>query len=498
MNRYPPVREPLAHAVRRVLELAVRSYGDRPRTARLLAAQLDRFDEPLRVAIAGKVKAGKSTLLNALVGDPVAPTDAGECTRVVTWYRDGRSPRVVMHPRDGAPVSLPVVRNDGSLVIDLQGNAAEALDRIVVDWPSQYLRTMTLIDTPGIASMSVETARRTMTFIDPEDEETPSEADAVIYLMRHLHVTDIGLLEAFRDQGLPRAGAVNAVAVISRADEIGAGRVDAMFSARAIAQRYRAEPAVRALCQDVVAVAGLLAETGRTLRQAEFAALDELSRAPRAEMEAALMSVDRFLRAEGAVADAVPSRVVREDLTRRFGLFGIRLCTTLIRQGARTSSALADEMVAHSGLHDLQRVLHTQFTQRRELLKARSALLALERVLRADAHPDQTLVREAERIASSAHEFAELRLLGALRAGTVPLPRAVVDEAEQLLGAAGPAPHVRMGLPAGADAAELRSAALAALQRWQHHAANPLFRRAATDACHVVIRSCEGVLAGIR
>ena len=33
-----------------------------------------------RVAIAGKVKAGKSTLLNALVGEMLAPTDAGECT----------------------------------------------------------------------------------------------------------------------------------------------------------------------------------------------------------------------------------------------------------------------------------------------------------------------------------------------------------------------------------------------------------------------------------
>ncbi len=38
---------------------------------------IGRLGEPLRVAIAGKVKAGKSTLLNALVGDELAPTDAG-------------------------------------------------------------------------------------------------------------------------------------------------------------------------------------------------------------------------------------------------------------------------------------------------------------------------------------------------------------------------------------------------------------------------------------
>ena len=86
---------------RRVLLLAIDAHRDEPATARWLHVQLRRLDEPLRVAIAGKVKAGKSTLLNALVGEQVAPTDAGECTRVVTWYRDGATPRIVLHPRDG-------------------------------------------------------------------------------------------------------------------------------------------------------------------------------------------------------------------------------------------------------------------------------------------------------------------------------------------------------------------------------------------------------------
>ena len=54
-----------------------------------------RLDEPLRVAIAGRVKAGKSTLLNALVGERLAATDAGECTRIVTWYRNALGYRVV-------------------------------------------------------------------------------------------------------------------------------------------------------------------------------------------------------------------------------------------------------------------------------------------------------------------------------------------------------------------------------------------------------------------
>ena len=474
---------------RRVLALALETHRDDPALVAHLRAQAARLEEPLRVAIAGKVKAGKSTLLNALVGEDVAPTDAGECTRVVTWYRDGSVPRVVLHPRTGGAEPLPVRREDGALVIDLQGTPAEDVERLVVDWPAESLRTATLIDTPGIASTSAATSQRTVAFLDPDDD-TPTEADAVVYLMRHLHAADAQFLESFRDRGVARATAVNTVAVISRADEIGGGRVDAMFSARGIAARYRGDPTVRGLCQDVVAVAGLLAQTGRTLRHAEYTALAGLAARPRAELDADLLSVARFRRS-GADGDTEP----RERLVRRFGLFGIRLATMLIRQGAATPDALSTELVARSGLVELQNVLHTQFTGRRELLKARSALLAVERL--PAARGGGPLAREVERVLAGAHEFTEVRVLGALRAGVVDLPRAVVPEAERLLGAAGAAPAARLGLPPDAPVAELTAAAFEALQRWRRHSANPMHGRAAVDACHAVVRSCEGVLAGL-
>ena len=73
-----------------------------------IVAARRRIDEPLRVAIAGKVKAGKSTLLNALVGEGLAPTDAGECTRIVTWYADGPTYSVTAHLTDGTHRAAPV------------------------------------------------------------------------------------------------------------------------------------------------------------------------------------------------------------------------------------------------------------------------------------------------------------------------------------------------------------------------------------------------------
>jgi hypothetical protein len=120
---------------------------------------------------------------------------------------------------------------------------------IDVSWPTSSLETITLIDTPGLASLNDENSRRTREFLE-FDENKPSDADAVIYLMRHAHRSDVAFLDAFMDRSVTAASPVNAVAVLSRADEIGAGRLDAMVSSAKIAQRYAADPSAhRPVCR---------------------------------------------------------------------------------------------------------------------------------------------------------------------------------------------------------------------------------------------------------
>jgi hypothetical protein len=489
-NGSPALRE----SVRAVLRQAVETYRDSPNALRWLRHHLDRYDEPLRLAIAGKVKAGKSTLLNALVGEEIAPTDAGECTRVVTWYQDGHAPAVMLYPRGGRPEPLRIARDNGALRIDM-GVPAETVDRLEVTWPSASLRTTTLIDTPGIASLSLDVSARSERFLAPED--APTAADAVLYLMRHLHSADMRFLESFHDQGVARAAPVNTVAVLSRADEVGVGRVDALRSARLIAARYRADETLRSFCQTVVPVAGLLAVTGRTMRQDEFTALTKLAALPPEKLDALLLTVDRFVSAdEDAVTE--PSAAVRAALLERFGMFGLRLATSLLRQGVGDATALAKELVQRSGLVELREVLASQFTQRRDVLKARSALIALDLVLRREPRPAAArLAVEVERILSGAHEFAELRLLSDLRGRVLKPPKEQAAEAERLIGGEGSAPHQRLGLPADADRDALRAAALAHLTAWRRRAESPLTSRAMANAARVVVRSCEGILAGL-
>lgn len=484
----------LLDRTRAVLEAARQVYQGTVHDARLKELA-DRMDAPLRVAIAGRVKAGKSTLLNALVGDRLAPTDAGECTRIITWYQDGHTYQVTAHPTGESPRQLRFHREQTAIEVDLGGLAPEKVDHLTITWPSQALRTATLIDTPGIGSLSEQVARRAFDLLAPEDEETP--ADAVLYLLRHLHRNDLDFLRAFHDTEVSQPNPVNAIGVLSRADEIGVGRLDSVASARRIATKMATDPNVRRVVQTVVPVAGLLAETAATLTEAEVAQLRKVAALPVSDADALLLSADRFTE---LMPELGLTSIEREALLDRFGLYGIRLVASLIRHKvATTATELATELTDRSGITDLREVLNTLFFQRRDVLKSRSALLALDRLTRTDPRPgSEAIAADVEEIIASAHPFHELRILSAIRAGWVDGKPEVIAELERLIGGGGATTHQRLGLPADADPATLTSATNEALGRWQRRAENPLTSHELSVAARVAIRSCEGMVATLQ
>lgn len=483
----------LIDRVRAVIEDAATSALDAS-TRERLDGLIQRLDEPLRVAIAGKVKAGKSTLLNALVGQELAPTDAGECTRIVTWYRDGVTYRVTLFGEDGGTDEVPFERN-GTLRVDLRGRKPEDVRRLVVDWPSTSLQTMTLIDTPGIASASLDVAERARHFL-VGDEEEPSASDAVLYLMRHLHSSDVSFLESFRDQQHSQSTPINAIGVLSRADEVGVGKLEAMTTAERIAARYRAHPAVRRLCHTVLPVSGLLAQAGATLTEEDFGALVRIATTSNEQEAALLLSTDRFL---AGASDVPVDEAARKKLLGLLGLFGIRLSTALIRAG-RVASApkLANVLTEISGLPRLRAVLSSEFAGRRDVLKARGALLALASIAKEGRFEDGNRIAiEVERVEAGAHEFAEIGLLNALRAGAVIFADDVRAEAERLLGANGGDVHSRLGLATDTDRGLVLTALYETIARWQARAENPLAPRATAQAARVLVRTAEGLLAAV-
>jgi Dynamin family len=452
-----------------------------------LAACERRLDEPLRVALAGTLKSGKSTLLNALIGEEIAPTDATECTRVVTWFSRSVGPRIDLTHDGGRCTSLPVRRTEGRLHLDLGSVSAERVNRLEVGWPSSLLDQYTLIDTPGTSSNSREVSARTLAFLTPE--EGACQADAIVYLMRSLHSTDVRLLRTLHDYASTGRGVLGIVGVLSRADETDGGHSTALEAARHLSAQLRTAPELAGLHREFLAVSGLLALRGQILRQREFTTLANLAALPDDTLQAALVSPGRFVSSE--LPTPVPDR---EHLLTAFGMIGIRIALSLVRAGARDAPTLAAELVHYSGLTELRRTLHTHFGTRNRTLKAHSALRATRAILCRHRSPYTfRLIRPLDRLLADTHSFTELRTLAGL--ATLPVPESTRNALDHVLGGHGTTPTTRLGLPPEATPSHTRASALHAIRYWRAQLTQPLLDRPTTQTYRAAIRSCEAIIA---
>src|SRR5689334_2090598 len=98
-----------ANHVAQLLADAIRKTAPFPGLARLhseLETILHRLQQPMRVAIVGLIKAGKSTVMNALLGEVVVATGTIETTFNINWLLYADSPSLLIHYKDGRPAEV--------------------------------------------------------------------------------------------------------------------------------------------------------------------------------------------------------------------------------------------------------------------------------------------------------------------------------------------------------------------------------------------------------
>lgn len=468
------------------------AYRQRPDVHYELERIGARLNQPIRIALAGTLKAGKSTLVNALVGEDIAPTDATEATRIVTWFRHGPTPKVTANHRGGRRSNVPIGRdpNEGGLTFDFATLDPEDIIDLDVEWPASELIDTTIIDTPGTSSLSRDVSERTLRLLVPEDGVP--RVDAVVFLLRTLNAADIALLKQIGELVGGSAGALGVIGVASRADEIGAGRIDAMLSAKDVATRFTAEMERTGTCQAVVPVSGLLALTARTLRQSEFVALEKLAGVDAADLTKAMLSVDRFVREDSSLPVDAATRAALLD---RFGMFGIRISIAVLRAGVSDSVALADELLERSGLVALREVIDQQFAQRSDLLKAHTALLSLRQFVQANPiYATPYILADIDPLLADTHAFEELRLLSQLRSRPTTLNDDEMASLRRIIGGSGTDVASRLGLQPD-NPYDGPRAAFAAAQRWRRRAEHPLNDPFTTRTCRAAVRSAEALVA---
>jgi hypothetical protein len=431
--------------------------------------------EPLRVAVAGRIKAGKSTLVNALLGQRVAATDVGECTRVVSWFRFGTQECVDIHAKDGT-VTRRSLQPDGSLPDEL-GIPIDDISHLDVWVSNDALRTVTVIDTPGLASSNdaYSEATRNLLVLDTASRGAVAQADMLVLVLALDATRDDGAtLAAFANQfGGLRNSAMNALTVLTRIDQLAEPGTDPLLGAVEVAAQCADE--LRMSSHAVVPVIGLLAETtgcGR-ITEADLELLRALAQLPPVRLRQALMSTRQFLAPDlpGPVTD-------RGRLLEILDLYGIETAVNMLAATYQTSSTLVTALRDRSGIRTLRERLWDDVGSRADVLKTVWALGALDRIVATAGGTDPVINNlrdhlEDLRLQPTFNRVLLFQALEAISTGELEFSTDLQDELRFCASAQ----------PGAIDRAE----ALAGATRWRTFAnsgrTSPAQRQAAEAAC---------------
>jgi tetratricopeptide (TPR) repeat protein/GTP-binding protein EngB required for normal cell division len=161
------------------------------------------FDQPLLVTVMGEFSSGKSSFVNAFIGDEVAPTGITPTTATINIVKYGRERGGRILYRDGTIVTLSWNELFPELS-QLGERRARAVEVVEILLPLAQLERVNIVDTPGLNS------------ILPEHEETArgfiARADAVVWLFTASQAgkaSERKALESIRNEGKRVLGVLN-------------------------------------------------------------------------------------------------------------------------------------------------------------------------------------------------------------------------------------------------------------------------------------------------
>lgn len=166
-------------------------------------AARERLARPLTIAIMGEFSSGKSTFVNALLGEAVAPMGVLPTTATINLFRRGPSGSARVHYRDG---TIATVARDEvhTFLLHLDDIEASRIRHMEIERTGPHLGDAAVVDTPGLNALDSFHERVTREFVD--------EADAIIWIFsatRGGAASEGSVLKSLRADGRQVLGVLN-------------------------------------------------------------------------------------------------------------------------------------------------------------------------------------------------------------------------------------------------------------------------------------------------
>lgn len=505
---------PLEQEVDRLFQFALERTSNLETLAsfhRLLQQCRQRLEQPMRVAIVGIIKAGKSTMMNALLGEAIVATGSVEATFNVNWLKYGDRTNLKVHFKDSQ--RSPEEKSFSELAA-LTLRAEENYDyllsikHIEVSYPNKILQTFNIIDTPGLKSFYKDDAQNTQDFLQLHGEELSdvtqqqaANADAILYLFsQSLGNAGREIIEQFQGQLAGNATPINAIGVLTKVDFYWPDKSDPMAAGSKIARRLAQTPEIRRLLYTIYPVCGLLGVGSQTLTSDQFDMLQELAQLPEEKFEDLICSVRRFNR---DYPDISLPGAKRKHLLNHLGQYGVWLAYSLIRSGINEREQLAKELLKRSGLEELRQLIISHFGHRAFLIKLGTVLRQIsvayfqqrKGLQGTSLQVLEEVTGKFEALKDKQHAFQELDVLRSYYENKLDFDPEETEQLLQVTGEYGTSCGERLGLGERAIVEEMLPVAEARMRYWNQRA-DDFFTsdRATIAAAKVLARSYGRIL----
>jgi len=477
----------------------------------------NRLQQPMRVAIVGKIKAGKSTMMNALLGEALVATGSVEATFNINWLKYGDSKTLKVHFKDSRPPETKSLEQLTDITVRADENRDYLLNvkYIEVFYPNQILKSFNLIDTPGLQSYYKDDSQNTVDFLqlhgDKLTEITQNEAqgaDALLYLFSHsLAMDDSEIVKMFQGPVVGQATPINAIGVLTKVETYNSDPnvSQPMEAAEKVCKRLSAHPKVRDLFYTVYPTCGLLALGAQTLTDEEWEILKNLAKLPQERMESLIANVKRFCNRE--YEDVPIPSTQRQQVLNRLGKYGVWLAYTFICSGINQKSKLIEELFQSSGVPQLRQLIISHFGHRAYLIKLGTVLQQIStayfrEVPNFKGKPLEIIEKiggQFEELQIQEHGFSELQVLRNYYENRLNFDDSEVQQLLHVTGEYGISCAKRLGLEESANIEEMIPVVSGRMNYWRQKATdyfgNDNISIAAAD---VLTRSYEHILYRIK
>lgn len=381
-----------------------------------------RMQEPMQLAIVGRISSSKSTLVNAILGKPeVVRTGHGAETFNVSWLKYGN---------DNAPIKVyfkngsvkQVERCDWNGWASHKGEESLKNEVKYIEVTSNYdmLKYINIIDTPGLDSTSKVDSENTIEFL------RTVHPDAVVLLFsKSLSGDTLKLIQEFQnsDAGISFSiNPMNALGLLSKVDinwDIMDDNDAIQTSVSEIRRTLSSRSDVYKSLFRILPVSALMGLASYCISEEDISDFKSLASIDDSKSFTDLFfSVNDFYNPYDFVSVSTERR---KELILKYGLYGIYVCVRAIQKNHYISiQELSQLLREKSGFEAFINLLMSHFGDRASLIKAQQGVIKLLDACNKDRQYANTAERQellnkiyarVLKIETELHELKEWSLL---------------------------------------------------------------------------------------